>query len=139
MKRLLLAAALFPAFAFAGGSVTVSHPWFRYLLPQVPAGGYLVLRNASGTPAILTGASSPACGSLMLHHSVHESGMDMMKGVKSITVPPRGSFAFSEGGYHLMCVKPKMTVGKKVPVTLDFADGMKLRAEFTVSGPQGPK
>ena len=130
-------AVLAPASALAAPPLTVSQPWFRYLLAQVPAGGYLTLENASDQPAILTKASSPACGMLMLHKTVRSGGMEKMVAVPSITVPANGSFSFSPGGYHLMCMQPKMAPGETVPVTLSFAGGTELTVSFPVRNAKG--
>ena len=118
--------------------VTAQNPWMRYLLPSVPAGGYLTLRNDSDNPAVLTGASSPACGSLMLHQSETMSGMSRMVMVPSVTVPAHGTVSFAEGGYHLMCMKPTMKLGDKISVTLTFQDGSTLPLTMPVYGPSGP-
>lgn len=123
---------LAPAAAFAASPVTVSAPWFRYLLPQIPAGGYMTLHNASDQPAILTKAASPACATLMLHRTESSGGMEAMAGVSSITVPANGSFRFAPGGYHLMCMQPRMKPGDTVPVTLIFADDATITVSFPV-------
>ena len=117
------------------------NPWFRYLLPGLPAAGYMVLQNTGNGAAILTGASSPDCGSLMLHQSQEMSGMSSMNMVSDVTVPAHGSVAFAAGGYHLMCMQPKLKVGQKMPVALHFKDGAVLLLIAPVygatSGPPG--
>jgi hypothetical protein len=125
-----------PAFAAPPG-VTASKPWMRYLLPNLPAGGYLVLQNTSDTPAVITGASSPACGMLMLHQTEDTSGMAMMMSVPSVTVPAHGSVSFAPGGYHLMCMQPVMKPGTTVQVTLSFQDGSTLAVAMPVYGATG--
>ncbi|MGO9816851.1 MAG: copper chaperone PCu(A)C [Acidocella sp.] len=131
--------AALPALAQAGPPVgiTVQTPWVRYLLPNLPAGVYLTLANRSDTPAVLTGARSPACATLMLHESMDAGGTSMMMGVSSIPVPAHGGVALSEGGYHLMCMDPKMHVGGQVPVTLEFQDGSLLTLTAPVYGASG--
>ena len=125
------------ACASAAPPVTVSQPWFRYVVAQVPAGGYMTLRNASRDPAVLTGASSPACGMLMLHRSETKGGADRMAPVKSVAVPPGGALSFAPGGYHLMCMQPRMKPGQSVDVTLTFQGGQTISAAFPVFGPAG--
>ena len=131
--------AALPALAQAGPptGITVQNPWVRYLLPNLPAGVYLTLTNGSDTPAMLTGARSPACSMLMLHESMDAGGTSMMMGVSSIPVPAHGSVALSEGGYHLMCMDPKMHVGGEIPVTLEFRDGSLLTLTAPVYGASG--
>ena len=130
---------LLPMQAFAGSAtdVTVQQQWVRYLLPSIPAGGYLVLVNNSNMPATLTGASSPACASLMLHESMNMGGTAMMMPVQNVQVPAHGQAELVQGGYHLMCMSPKMKVGGTVAITLEFADGSTLDVSAPVYGAGG--
>jgi len=132
---LLLAA---PALA-ASPALTVSHPWIRFLTPQIPAAGYFTLHNNGAHAAVLTGASSQDCGQLMLHKSMEKNGMAEMKMVSAITVPAHGSVTFHPGGYHLMCMSPSAAIapGQHVPVSLQFKDGASLPVDFPVYGAKG--
>ena len=123
--------------ASAAPPVTVSQPWFRYLLPNIPAGGYLTLDNHTPQTVHLTGASSSACGMLMLHKTVHENGVEKMVAVPEVTIPAHGSFSFHPGFYHIMCMKPHMKVGETVPVTLTFDHTPPLTIDFPVYGAMG--
>jgi hypothetical protein len=132
----LLACLASPAFA---ADVTISDGWFRALPAGLPAGGYMMLHNAGTADAVLTGASSPACGMVMLHKSSDTGGMSRMERVKSVTVPAGGSVVFKPGGYHLMCMHPStaLTPGATVPVTLIFADVSRAHADFAVKNAKG--
>jgi len=79
-------------------AVTVTKPWMRYLLPSLPAAGYMTLNNSGNQAAVLTAAASPGCGMLMLHESKDDSGMAMMMDMQSISVPANGSVTFQPGG-----------------------------------------
>jgi copper(I)-binding protein len=125
------------ATTFAAPPISISQPWFRYIVAQVPAGGYMTLRNSSATPTVLTGASSPACGMLMLHRSESNGGSDRMMHVASVTIPPRGSVSFTPGGYHLMCMQPRMKPGQSVSVALTFQDGQTIETAFPVFSAKG--
>jgi copper(I)-binding protein len=137
MRKLVMVLAALAVGAAAPEGVTVRKPWMRYLLPNIPAGGYMVLQNTSGSDAVITGASSPACGSLMLHESQDTSGMSMMMDVPSVTVPAHGQVAFSPGGYHLMCMQPHMQPGQTIAVTLSFKDGATMLVTMPVYGASG--
>lgn len=129
----------FAILAPAAPQLTVTYPWFRALPGGLPAGGYFDLHNATSKAVTLTGASSPACGMLMLHKSDMMSGMASMSDVSTIDVPAGGTLSFSPGGYHLMCMNPTsaMQRGSKVTVMLEFAGGMKLPVAFDVRGANG--
>lgn len=123
--------------AWGAPPVRVSQPWFRYLLSSIPAGGYMTLRNTTAKPIALTGASSPGCGMMMLHRTVHSHGQERMVPVKRITIPAQGTFRFVPGAYHVMCMKPRMHVGENVPVKLRFDRAPTLTVKFRVYGAMG--
>ncbi len=118
-------------------AVTANKAWMRYLLPNIPAGGYMALHNAGTADVVMTGAASSACNMLMLHKSDDASGMAMMMDIQTITVPAGGTVDFTPGGYHLMCMQPKMHVGDDVPVTLMFERGYTLAVTMHVYGAAG--
>jgi periplasmic copper chaperone A len=125
--------------AFAAGPLGVSDAWIRAMPAGIPSGGYFTLRNNGAKDVVLTGAATPACGSLMLHKSENKGGMSSMHHVDEVDVPAGGSVAFAPGGYHLMCMDagPAIKPGSNVPVTLTFKDGGKLTAPFQVRNAAG--
>ncbi len=144
-RTLLLSCAILAALAVGAaapageGGLALESPWFRLVLPSLPAAGYFTLANAAGTARTLVGAASPACGMLMLHRSTSEGGQERMAMVQSVAVPPHGKINFAPGGYHLMCTSPsaQMRPGRSVPVTLRFSDGGSLTATFPVRNATG--
>lgn len=117
----------------------VSDAWIRLIPGGVPAGAYFTLRNGTNQPAALVGASSSAFGRVMMHRTTEEKGQSRMLPVDRIEVPVRGSVAFAPGGYHLMLLNPSrsVAVGDRALITLEFADGHKITAQFDVRGPAG--
>ena len=130
------AAPLLGALAWLTGAaapapnIAVANPWFRLITPRVPAGGYMTLRNTSRRTVTLMGASSDACGMLMLHRTEGER----MVPVSAAAIPPDGTLTLAPGGYHLMCMTPRMAVGSTVRVTLHLQDGAAVDAVFPVIG-----
>ena len=116
--------------------LTLSNPWMRFIIAARPAAGYFTLTNESADQKVLTGASSPDCGMVMIHKSMTENGANAMKMMESVTVPPHGKVTFAPGGYHLMCMKPKpeMKDAETVPMTLTFKDGSAISGDFKVRG-----
>lgn len=117
----------------SGANVTVTDGWFRALPPSVPSGGYFTLRNDGAAPVTLTEVQSPGCGMMMMH----KSGPGGMEHVTALTIPAGGTQAFAPGGYHLMCMDSRLTVGDAVPVTLTFKDGAKVTVPFRVRSATG--
>lgn len=112
--------------------VRASGGWIRVMPANLPAGGYVTLRNEGDQPAVLDGASSAAYGSVMLHQSSTETGMGRMRMVDRLVVPAHGQVALSPGGYHFMLMDAARPVqpGQTVQVTLHFADGSTLATGF---------
>jgi periplasmic copper chaperone A len=123
----------------AASGVTVEKPWMRFIIKARPAGGFFTLHNDTSSNMELIGASSTACGMIMLHQTKEIDGVEHMLPVKSVTVPAHGTLSFHPGSYHIMCMKPKdtMIVGHEVPVTLKFAGGQSVTAQFPVKGVGG--
>jgi periplasmic copper chaperone A len=139
LARILACSSVLVAGAAHAGGITVTGGWIRALPGTAPAGGYFLLTNDSGRRIVLTGASSPACGMLMLHKTKSRGGMSSMGDVEAIAIAVGGHLAFAPGGYHLMCTDPTPAIrpGNKVPVTLVFADGSKVTSDFEVRGATG--
>ena len=97
---LLLALSLTAPALAAPKGVTIEQPWMRMIIKARPAAGYFTLHNNSDKPVVLTGASSSACGMVMLHQSKEENGVEKMLPVKSVTVQPHGTLKFEPGSYH---------------------------------------
>ena len=127
------------AWAAAPAGVTIQDGWIRALPASLPSGGYFTLQNKSGKALILTGASSPACGMLMLHKTEDKGGMSSMMDMVEVSVPAGGSVRFAPGSYHLMCTdaRPVLKPGASVPVTLSFKNGETLTAQFAVRNAAG--
>jgi copper(I)-binding protein len=122
----------------AAAAPSVSNAWIRAMPDSLPAGGYFILANPGTKPITLIAARSPACGSLALHMTHTMDGMAHMMAVDKIEVPAGGSFKLKPGGYHLMCMEPKnLKPGTRIPVTLKFADGASLTADFAVKNAKG--
>lgn len=133
----LILALAAPALAAEPG-VSLSDGWFRLVLPSRPAAAYFTLTNSGDAPKQLVAAASPGCGAMMLHRSESVNGVEKMLPLESATVPAHGTLSFAPGGYHVMCMMPAgLAHGKSVPVTLSFADGGTLTADFPVKNAAG--
>ena len=128
-RRLLF---LIPLLLFSAGavradgpSVSASHVWIRQAPPGVEVmAGYLTLTNNTVHALTLSSISSPNFGSVAVHRTVQEHGMDNMQPVESLTLPPHASVVFAPSGYHLMLMKPVKPLFEDdlVTLTLTFSD-----------------
>ena len=118
--------------ANAATQVQASHAWIRVLPGDLPAGGYVTLRNNGDQPVVLTGATSTSYGDVMLHHSATEGGMSRMSMVKTLLIPSHATQALAPAGYHLMLMQARHPVhpGDTVQVSLKFSDGSSLPVGF---------
>jgi copper(I)-binding protein len=131
----LLAAAPVQAADARLGAVTVLQPWSRPAQAGMNGVGFLTIANAGKTPVTLKGAQSPAAGKIEIHQSAMADGvMTMRRQDAGVVIPPGGEVAFAPGGYHFMLLglKQAQGPGQKVPVTLIFDKGRKLKVELTV-------
>ena len=137
MRKLSVAILVASCVGAHAAPFDVSGAWFRSLPGKAPAGGYFTAQNNTSREVVISGASSDACGMLMIHQSSNKGGMSGMMMMEEVKVPAGGKVAFAPGGYHLMCEQPKMKIGGKVPVTLHFAGGNSVAVAFEVRGAAG--
>ncbi|HWX88693.1 MAG TPA: copper chaperone PCu(A)C [Rhizomicrobium sp.] len=139
MKQLSLIALLLMTSAANAAPLDITDAWFRALPGKLPAGGYFTAQNNTRRDIAIAGASSDACGMLMIHQSSNKGGMSGMDMVEKVTVPAGAKVAFAPGGYHLMCESPtlKMKIGARVPVLLNLSDGTAVAVAFAVKGATG--
>ena len=137
-----LAALTLPAFvapAFAGdyraGGVEVRRPWTRPAKVGMNGVGYLTVVNVGAKPVKLVAAESPAAKSVSIHQSSMAGGVMSMRPVAGgLTIAPGAKVEFSPGGYHLMLMglTNAQALGGKVPLTLVFDGGRKMRIDLSV-------
>ncbi|MBV9331247.1 MAG: copper chaperone PCu(A)C [Alphaproteobacteria bacterium] len=121
------------------GGIEISNPWVRAMPAGLPDAGYFTIHNASRDAIVLVGASSPACGMLMLHKSSTEGGIAGMTEVPNVRIDGGQTLSFAPGGYHLMCSSPSREVrpGRQVAILLEFAASPPVKVRFTVRDARG--
>jgi periplasmic copper chaperone A len=131
-----LAAWMHPAQA-AGAALSTQNAWVRWLPNDLPAAGYVTIRNDSDQNVDLVDVSSDDYGMAMLHQTVSNGSTQQMVMVHKATVPAHGTLAIAPGGYHLMLehAKHKVAPGDTVHIKLKFSDGATLDTPFAVKPP----
>jgi copper(I)-binding protein len=155
MKTLLCAAVLICAAsasaapALAGPSpakapaqasgVAVVQPWSRPAAAGGTAAGFMTLVN-NGRPDALTAASSPWAERVEMHASAMTGGAMRMTAEPRTPLAARAQVGFAPGGRHLMFVglKRPLRIGDRLPATLSFASGARIKVEFVVT-PTAPQ
>ncbi len=118
MRRLLIASALFTAFA-AQAQVKVDDPWVRATVaPQKATGAFMQLTSAK--PVKIVAAASPVAGMVEIHEMKMEDGVMKMRAVDALPLPAGQAVALKPGSYHvmLMGLKAPIKAGETVPLTL---------------------
>jgi copper(I)-binding protein len=120
-------------------TVTASNAWIRWLPADLPAAGYVTLRNNGNQPLTLIKASTPDYGLTMFHASRTQQGVEQMVPVDSVHVAPHSQLSFAPEGLHIMLTQPTRAIqpGDYVILTLHFANGQSLQARFEVRGADG--
>ncbi len=139
LTALALAAPAFASPAWAGdyraGGIEVRRPWTRPTQAGMNGVGYLTVANVGVKPVRLVAVESPAAQSVTLHQTSMAGGVSSMRPVTNgLTIAPGATVAFAPGGYHLMLIglKSAQALGGKVPLTLVFDGGRKMRIDLSV-------
>lgn len=129
--------ASFAPAAHAADALSAQNAWVRWLPNDLPAAGYVTLKNDGDKPVDLVKVSSDDYGMVMLHQTVSNGSTQKMVMVDKATVPAHGTLAIAPGGYHLMLehAKHKIAPGDTVKVKLQFSDGATLDTPFAVKPP----
>jgi copper(I)-binding protein len=125
----------------ASSKVTVTVTDAYVNAPTVPGrtGAFATVSNNGATAVTLTSVSVPgsAAGSAELHETVMSNGAMTMQPVPAgVAVPANGVLTLKSGGYHIMLMDPKVTVGQTVPITFEFSDGTSVEADAMVKAVQ---
>lgn len=133
LTALTLAAAAVPAHA-AAPTVEVSQAWSRPAVAGGTGAGFLTLTNRGKAPDALTGAESPMARKVEVHRTTMTGGVMKMARVERLAIPAGGKVTLAPGGHHLMLfgLTKALNAGDRVPATLSFASGAKVKVEFVV-------
>ena len=125
----------------ASTSVTASQCWIRGLPAPAPSGGFLIVHNAGDQDAVLTGASSPDYGMVMVHQTTEKDGMSRMSMVDQVVIPAGKDLELKPGSYHVMLEQAKSSVAPGATVRLDLAlaSGQRVSTDCEVRPPTAMK
>ena len=132
-------AALAGALALSGcgkpKQLYVDHAWVR--LPAVraqPGAAYFTIHGGK-TDATLIAVNTDVAIRSELHESMAGGGgMETMKPLASVAIPARTAVTFQPGGRHVMLwnINPGIKPGRRITLTLTFADGTRILQDAPV-------
>ncbi|MGW8762406.1 copper chaperone PCu(A)C [Streptomyces sp. NPDC055815] len=133
------AVALAAALALTGCSSADDKPELKVsgaFMPQPVmdmAGGFLTIKNDSGSADKLTSVSSSLSDDITLHETKNQK----MQQVTSFDIPANGELKLERGGNHIMFMelKSKPKQGEKVAVELHFEKSDPIKVELPVEAP----
>lgn len=128
-----LAAA--PALAQAPGGLEVVQAWSRPAAAGMTGAGYMTIRNHGKTDQILVKVETPAAARVEVHQTISSGGVSRMQPVSRLVAPAGGEVRLAPGGHHLMLIKlaQPLKAGQRLPATLTFESGLKVKAEIVVA------
>jgi len=115
--------------------VEVLQAWSRPAAAGMSGVGYMTLVNHGAAPATLLAVETPAARKAVIHLTTIANGVASMTSMEAgVAVPAGGTLRFAPGGHHLMLLGLARTIkaGDRVPATLVFAGGRRMKVEFEV-------
>jgi copper(I)-binding protein len=127
------------AAAYRAGGLEVVQPWSRPAAAGTNGAGFMTVSNKGKTADTLKTVETPAARKAEIHQTSMAGGIMSMKRLDAgLPIGPGESVTFAPGGYHLMLVglTKASKAGDKIPATLVFASGARIKIEFPVgAGP----
>lgn len=118
----------------AQAAPTVQAAWSRPAAEGMTGVGFMTLANPGRKPDALVAVESAGARQVQIHQSSMSNGVAAMRPVASLPIPAEGRVTFAPGGYHLMFLglAKAQKVGDRLPATLIFASGARLKVAFVV-------
>lgn len=107
-------------------ALLVTDAWVREAPPNMDtAAGYLTVFNSGSGPVVVTGASSPDFGHVMMHATEQTDGRMRMRPMDRVVLQAGGKHVFRPGGDHLMLMSPRgaFVAGDQVRLELQCRAG----------------
>lgn len=140
--------AAFAALALAGaahavsyrqGGFEVSQAWSRPVAAGVNGAGYMSITNHAKTADVLKSVETTAARKVEIHKTTMTNGvMSMQRQDAGLPIGPGETVTFAPGGNHLMLIgmTTATKAGDRIPITLVFASGARIKMELPVgAGP----
>jgi copper(I)-binding protein len=125
------------------GSLKISDPYVRAMVPGAPVGGgYVTITNIGNTDDRLITASSPRAGTVQIHEMKMDKDVMVMRELPDgLAIPAGKTVELKPGGYHVMfmTVGEPFKEGQVVRATLTFEKAGSVDVDFPVGPAVGGK
>jgi len=119
--------ALVPAFTSAAAppALSAQDAWVRAAPGVDVAAAYLTLHNGGTQPVVVSGVSSPAAGTAMIHETTLVNGQSTMRVHEPLRIAAGATVRFAPEGLHIMLhmLKRPLAAGDEVPLVLLLEGG----------------
>jgi periplasmic copper chaperone A len=135
MKILVVAGLMAMLAACSKAPLSIDDARIRETLPgRDMTVAYFKLANSSENHCVLKSVQSPLAGAIEVHRHLHKDGRMQMRKVDPFSVQPQQQVVFEPGGYHLMvmALKRSLGVGEQIEFQFDFGDCGRYRSPFPV-------
>ena len=115
--------------------IEVTQAWSRPAAAGTNGAGFMTLTNHGKTADTLVAVETKAASQVQMHQTSMANGIMSMKRLESgLALAPGQTVTFAPGGYHLMLIglTQASKAGDKLPATLVFASGARIKTEFVV-------
>jgi len=134
-------ACLSSSIAFADdikvGSLTISAPYVRAMVPGAPVGGgYMTITNNGDADDRLVAVSSPRAGAVQIHEmKMNKDVMVMRELAAGLPIPAGKTVELKPSGYHMMFMKvaEPFAEGETVRTRLTFEKAGSVEIDFPVA------
>lgn len=120
----------------SASDIKVEGPWARASIGiERPGVVYMTIRNHGNQSDRLLAVTTPLANHAMLHESVREREMMIMRAVESIDILPGETVMLAPSGLHVMLISlhKKLIEGENFPLTLHFLQAGKITVDVNVS------
>ncbi|TAZ47090.1 copper chaperone PCu(A)C (plasmid) [Rhizobium leguminosarum] len=121
---------------FTIGTLKISEPYVRAMVPGAPVGGgYMTITNTGTTDDRLVTAGSPRAGTAQIHEMKMDNDVMVMRELANgLTIPAGKTVELKPGGYHVMFMKvaEPFKQGQVVKSTLTFEKAGTVAIDFPV-------
>jgi periplasmic copper chaperone A len=121
--------------AAAAGRLQIEGAWIRTAPPgAMMLAGYARLHNVGDVPLVVNSADSADFGSVSLHQTISDNGVERMRALGDIEIAPGADIDFTPGAKHFMLMRPRreLNAGAKVSIHISTNSGDGATAEFVV-------